>query len=206
MGWEFIPHNDDSTAPKSKEIFKNAVNAERNNLNNSNITTREESLAKLKMIYESEFVGSKKRNNLSLFVYAGPVDMVGSCKLLSWSGSKNYGSSKNCFVGSNISILHTGDGSLKKTVEWQNLSDLIEISKLKKLLVLQVPHHGSKYQWHQGLAAKISPAISIYSSNPTGHYFHPHQEVKSDFANHATYQVDLNACFSVKALYLSMSI
>lgn len=51
---------------------------------------------------------------------------------------------------------------------------------MTKISCLQVPHHGSKHSWHEGLAQKLSPNISVFSSDPR-EYSHPNIEVLTDF-------------------------
>jgi beta-lactamase superfamily II metal-dependent hydrolase len=51
-------------------------------------------------------------------------------------------------------------------------------------------HHGSKYNWYKGLAADLSPAISVFSSDPNHSWGHPHAEVLRDFWPYGAVQVD----------------
>lgn len=55
----------------------------------------------------------------------------------------------------------------------------------------QVMHHGSRRNWHQGLAAKIQPSISLFSSDPAHRRFkHPDGEVLRDFWPYGAVQID----------------
>lgn len=52
-------------------------------------------------------------------------------------------------------------------------------------------HHGAKPQWHAGIAAKLNPTASIFSSDPAHEvYKHPRPEVLRDFWPYHPIQVD----------------
>lgn len=62
---------------------------------------------------------------------------------------------------------------------------------MARTALFQVMHHGSRHNWHKGVAAKIAPDVSIFSSD-TGHrrFGHPHAEVLRDFWGFGAVQVD----------------
>lgn len=87
-----------------------------------------------------------------------------------------YDKSKNA-------ILYTGDASLNKDSLLTDLKKSLGPNRMTKISCLQVPHHGSKHSWHEGLAQKLSPNISVFSSDPRDPrgYSHPNIEVLTDF-------------------------
>lgn len=65
-------------------------------------------------------------------------------------------------------------------------------------------HHGSKENWHVGLAGKLKPAVSIFSSDPNHKHGrakegHPHQQVLRDFWPWCPVRVDKVSFFVFKA-------
>jgi hypothetical protein len=52
-------------------------------------------------------------------------------------------------------------------------------------------HHGAEGNWHEGVAPRIAPAISIFSSDPKNKKLrHPHRPVLDEFRQFNPYQVD----------------
>ena len=56
--------------------------------------------------------------------------------------------------------------------------------------VFQVMHHGAEGNWHPGVARKINPIFSIFSSDPHKQMKHPHAPVLRDFWSYNPIQVD----------------
>lgn len=64
-------------------------------------------------------------------------------------------------------------------------------------------HHGAEANWHQGVAAAISPLFSVFSSDPERKKWkHPHAPVLRDFWRYGAVQVDKHADFTASG-YLS---
>ncbi|ERM00087.1 hypothetical protein Q644_07000 [Brucella intermedia 229E] len=64
-------------------------------------------------------------------------------------------------------------------------------TRMAKMGILQVMHHGAKSSWHPGIAERLCPVASIICSEPTDNrYRHPHAEVLRDFWSHGAIQVD----------------
>ena len=72
---------------------------------------------------------------------------------------------------------------------------------MQRAKVFQVMHHGAENNWHSGIAAKLAPSASIFSSNPAHKkYRHPHAQVLRDFWSHFPIQVDKEIGFHLVGL------
>lgn len=207
--WEFVPYNDDPER-NMPPYFVAAVESRRERLLNSKgITTRGKALAELVEIYDEEFGDdSESRNELSLFLYSGPIYQTwrhaamvdpryyfrleqSSPAELEIKGVINFPLSNRC------SILYPGDGYLDKPEKLQRLTDYLDPQRMGKIGVLQVMHHGSKANWYSGLAGEIAPVVSVFSSNPSDRrYQHPDVEVLKDFWKFGSIQVDKAQSFT----------
>jgi len=87
-------------------------------------------------------------------------------------------------------MLYTGDGYLNSPPKLQRVCDYLSASRVGRIATLQVMHHGSRNNWHSGVAAQVDPLLSVFSSNP-GHrkMRHPHLEVLRDFWMYGPVQV-----------------
>ena len=95
------------------------------------------------------------------------------------------------------SILLTGDSNLGSDSKWNALEQYLDCRRAVQASVFQVPHHGARTNWYDGLAATASPVLSVFSSDPNHKYGHPHAEVLRDFWNHRAIQVDQHSDFSL---------
>lgn len=87
------------------------------------------------------------------------------------------------------SVLYTGDGYLNTPERFDSLQVFLGTARMNGLALSQVMHHGSRFNWHVGLADKIWPVISVFSSNPDHQrYRHPRTEVSADFAPYGPLQ------------------
>lgn len=69
---------------------------------------------------------------------------------------------------------------------------------MTNIFAFQVPHHGSKNNWHSGLANTIDPNISIFNADPTNkRYKHPHANVVKDFLPYNPILIDKNTALSL---------
>jgi len=206
--WEFVPYNDDPEEKISKE-FEAEVKIERDQLLNSNSKrSRNNALRRLKRIYDNEFGGSPyKRNVISLFLYSGPIYASWRHTLLGnmwqvrfhrpmiwrrlWRGMRRLGEKKKC------SVLYTGDGYLNRTKRLNRFTDYLQKDRIDRVGVFQVMHHGAKANWRRGVAAKISPLLSVFSSDPEHKGCgHPHAAVLRDFWGYGPVQVDKRTDFT----------
>jgi hypothetical protein len=202
--WEFVPYNDARYDSLATPAFKTAARPLAQRLNQSvPENDRQAALEALTTLYDETFktAGPKpitpyRRNVISLFLYSGPIGRVALVDLeeriprhrlreihveppRSWWSSDRFGQ------------MFTGDGFLKTNPKWTCFETFFKNhGRLHRAGVFQVMHHGSKYNWHSGLAASLSPVASIFCSDPAGQYGHPSADVLLDFEHFNPKQVD----------------
>jgi hypothetical protein len=185
--WEFVPYNDAGLAPKSTSAFLDAAGPLIAILQSS-ATGRATALKDLRQLYDDQFgATSKLRNLISLFLYSGPLGGLGLQADLSWT----YGLSFTFFM-QRVSQIHTGDGTLDEGTRYEEFARFFGVGgRLSRTALFQVMHHGSRHNWHEGIAAKLAPDVSIFSSDPAHRRFrHPHAKVLRDFWRYGATQVD----------------
>lgn len=202
--WEFVPYNDSKLSDLATEDFKDAARGYvATLLDPEDEAQREDALEALTKLYDDRFkspgskdIDARRRNLISLFLYAGPI---GGVQLLHpdvtvprrdldtlagelprfWTHSDRFGQ------------MFTGDGFLR-TVQQQH--DFLTFygagNRLARGAVFQVMHHGSEKNWKRGIAGKIDPIVSLFCSDPLGKNGHPSAPVVSDFASSHRIQVD----------------
>jgi beta-lactamase superfamily II metal-dependent hydrolase len=183
--WEFVPYNDAEQMPKASGAFvKEAQRYARNFI--SKPDKQSATLTSLKCLYDETFgATAKPRNEISLFLYSGPV---GSHIKLVDFWATDWVCLNNQY--DNFSQLYTGDGYLDTAARFDALKKAYG-KRLSRAGILQVMHHGSEKNWHPGIAGKFSPAVSIFSSDPTyTTYGHPDAAVLRDFWPWYPVQVD----------------
>lgn len=198
--WEFLPYNDPATKPDDPFGFALKVESHRGALLNGSEKERQDALDDLRRLFETTFGFGAKMNNVSLMLYGGAVGpwtgqsicncecfyhkLIGVCGC--WKEHETRGA-----------ILLTGDGNLKSAAKWDSLEGYLDARRARRTSIFQVPHHGARANWHLGLASSASPSISVFSSDPTHNYGHPHAEVLRDFWPHRSIQVDQHSGFSL---------
>ncbi|TFH92854.1 MBL fold metallo-hydrolase [Vibrio ouci] len=187
--FEFITYNDESLSANKNKSFSNAVEKEMSVLLDGTARTVEGSLKKIKAVYDRTFGSSgENRNIISLFLYCSPIDKIDN--FIVHQSASNY-ESRLSKGDKKSGILFTGDGSLSTKEQLQGLFDGIGEARLANLACLQVMHHGAQNNWHKGVAGKLQPAVSVFSSDPKRKKpGHPSAEVVKDFLPFSPYQVD----------------
>ncbi|HHV6496491.1 TPA: MBL fold metallo-hydrolase, partial [Haemophilus influenzae] len=80
------------------------------------------------------------------------------------------------------SILYTGDGSFNNHQLLSYFQSAMGSERMQQIYCLQVMHHGSRDNWFKGVAAVLSPSLSVFSADETRKDCkHPHDEVVRDF-------------------------
>lgn len=195
--WEFIPYNDPDTRPTDPADFEAKVAPYRIKLLSGNDSERKAALKSLRGLYEATF-GKTAMNDVSLTLYGGAIGL--------WRGHRHCECRLRWLLDScdcwkehetKAAILLTGDGNLSSVSKWTTLERYFDRRRAVRTSILQVPHHGARANWYDGLAAAASPVLSVFSSDPKHSYGHPHAEVLRDFWNHCPIQVDQHSDFSV---------
>jgi hypothetical protein len=185
--WEFVPYNDAEMAPKATPAFLHAATPLLHSLLND-ASERSNALQALKKLYARTFgKSSMAKNVISLFLYSGPLG--GRTFLWPWA---LYAGSAGASAIDRCSQMHTGDGLLDSPARYDRFERFfVSGGRLARCAFLQVMHHGARGSWHEGLASKLSPIVSVFSSDPAHKgYGHPHAEVLRDFWPYGAVQVD----------------
>ncbi|HET7611252.1 MAG TPA: hypothetical protein VFK29_05640 [Rhodanobacteraceae bacterium] len=195
--WEFVPYNDETLALQPGETWLGKARALRDELlREKQGEQRSKLLAHLKDAYDEEFgTDSKGRNQISLFLYAGPVGASApdGCRgNYGWtfkgdppfiaSGELIRGWRAADRPGERAGALYTGDGYLDTKARVDALLGFMGNARIGRTAVFQVMHHGAAANWTPGVASAIGPWFSVFSSDPNHRgYGHPHAEVLRDF-------------------------
>lgn len=194
--WEFVPYNDASVKTKASagaaSDFQKRVAKCRDTLLAS---PSDVALGQLKDQYDLRFGKTGlARNLISLFMYAGPIFSSTAAYpplhrvVLSSRNERRYFFSS---WAARSAVLYTGDGYLNSLKRFDALKDYLQVQRMSNVSCLQVMHHGAEGNWHEGLAKKFSPDISVFSSDPDHKGFgHPHGCVVRDFLKYSPVQVD----------------
>ncbi len=203
--WEFVPYNDETLALQPGENWLEKVRALRDELlGEKQREQRAKLLSHLKDEYDEKFgAGSKGRNQISLFLYAGPISASapGGCRgNYGWaskadppfiaSGELIRGWRAADRPGKRAAVLYTGDGYLDSRTRMDALLRFMGNARIGRTAVFQVMHHGAEANWAPGVASVIDPWFSVFSSDPNHRGFgHPHAKVLRDFWLYGPVQV-----------------
>lgn len=190
--WEFVPYNDATLAYAHDDAFIAVVHTlGLELLQATSDMDRQAALTALKAAYDDQFgSGSRPRNEISLFLYAGPI---ASRQSFEWRANCSGRSHRwvSPLDGAAGAVLYTGDAYLDTPERLQAMCDYLGSARIDEVSVLQVMHHGARGNWHAGVAAALDPLISVFSSDPYHASFgHPHAEVVRDFWGYGPVQVD----------------
>lgn len=75
--------------------------------------------------------------------------------------------------------------------------------RINNIFCFQALHHGSHNNWHEGLAQKIDPCLTVFSADPDyGNYKHPSSQVVKDFLPYSPILVNQNSYLRFAIQYL----
>lgn len=198
--WEFVPYNDVELAPSVNKEFRDSVTRRREVfLRANNKEAWKAALAELREAYDKHF-GRRKRNLASLFLYSGQLGAHHSKYLYlayeNWEPDGDsptiwYWRGRQLLSKNRTSALYTGDGYLDTPDRLDRLIKYVGDKRIKQLTCLQVMHHGSRRNWHEGVARQLAPDTSVFCAAPDHKRFrHPHAEVVRDFLQFGPCLVD----------------
>ncbi len=185
--WEFVPYNDASLGIHADAAFLAAAEPWVRKLVNPSRGSPAAALKKLRSLYDRTFgKTSSRRNQISLFLYSGALGDSSCADNNGWDPRIEPG------VWQRFAQLSPGDGLLDTP---DRLNAMIKFygsaTRMTKMGILQVMHHGAKSSWHPGVAERLCPVASVICSEPTDNrYKHPHADVLRDFWPHGAIQVD----------------
>lgn len=200
-GVEFVPYNIALTHLPNTPNNIDQFNQDIEQIIQSSQTTKQK-IAALTQLYDTDF---KQRNAISLFLYIGRThshydnNQVTVFRSLSdFSYTVQHQSHEWGILINKSAILYTGDAELKEPNQVQDLTTALGTYRMRNIFAFQVPHHGSKNNWHSGLANTIDPNISIFNADPTNkRYKHPHANVVKDFLPYNPILIDKNTALSL---------
>ncbi len=181
--FEFVPYNESRLARPVDRNFIAAAEARRQTLLTAPMDVlRRDALKALKRQYHATYKTSKSRNEISLYMFSGPIKSSGFLTHARSYGAKLQQKLPYCLFSNKASIIYTGDGYLDTREKWHRLAVYLETERTDSLLAFQVMHHGASSNWHAGLAKSVAARYAVFSSD-TSHsrLRHPHESVKRDF-------------------------
>lgn len=198
--WEFVPYNDSNPKGRLPKALRNQINRGRQQLlSGSSDEIRRSALAGIRASYDRHFGRTAlQRNVISLFLYSGlPRVKMDRIYIESFTGSRHrlwrlWRADQQVANGTpRSSVLYTGDGYLNTKARIDRMTRFLRPRRVGQLSCLQVMHHGAVGNWHSGLAAALSPDVSVFSSDPDHRGLgHPHAAVLRDFWPYGPIQVD----------------
>lgn len=139
----------------------------------------------LKQLYTSVFgKGGRNKNIISQYLYIRDIlnhdknNLANNCIA---KRKESNGILIFAFEQFYNSILYTGDAFLNNLDLLNDLKNALGQERMSQIYCLQVPHHGAKNNWQQGLADYLSPYISVFTADNARKKGHPHGEVVKDF-------------------------
>lgn len=145
---------------------------------------------KIRKAYVEILSGSETINSASLCVYSGPLVYDAhlrislSNKCLAGSQPQQPLYSDSCtFLEGRCSILYTGDSNLKSVSNRIELEQFLGDDRWQSICILQVPHHGSKANWQEGIGVTMPSSFAVFCADPAHRFKHPHRDVVEDFSS-----------------------
>lgn len=194
--WEFVPYNDALYSAKLNPAFVAIVEDLKSDLLASKKEDEiEQSISWVRDAYDELFGRSAwMRNAISLFLYSGPVPLPSADRVNSCFRVHGHREAHGVVLAGHCGFcrtLYTGDGNLSTVKRLKGLQDALGNDRVREVGFLQVAHHGSRNNWFPGLAKRLSPGLSVFSSQPDlSGLWHPHPEVVRDFLPYGPTQVD----------------
>lgn len=209
--WEFVPYNNAEREPADLATFRTEVASRRQALLAAAKAWRNRSgpekdiaaaIDELKKYYDKEIgADPKSRNLISLFLYSGPLfKLTDDQPQHHHYIERSEEAAHYLRLGQGrIAQLFSGDGYLNSSKRMDDLEKYLTKRRLDRVGIFQVMHHGAKANWYQGVAARLAPKVSLFSSDPArGNTYHPHAEVLRDFWPFSPVQIDLTNTLDVE--------
>lgn len=204
QAWEFVPYNDYRLNALATPAFKDAARPFVHQLTHAaEEEDREAALKKLTELYDETFkssgsrkISARRRNEISLFLYAGPI---GEIKLRSAAVTiprhrmgPSVGEVPRFWISTDrFGQMLTGDGFLHTQKQIDDFELFYNVGdRMMRGAIFQVMHHGSEANWKTGFAGLVEPVASLFCSDPLGKHGHPSASVLADFAGYHPVQVD----------------
>jgi hypothetical protein len=214
--WEFVPYNEADNRAIDATFIAKVVGLRDTLIDTVDDDKRKDALRDLRSTYDSVFgQRQRQRNEISLFVYAGPVvqrqssrrytqmtmcartrrcwQIMRPCVCMDCEFDREWERRHNAPV----SILYTGDGYLNTSARVEDLVKYLSKWRIENIAMLQVMHHGSMHNSMPGLTNTIKPIASVFCADSSRRKGHPHKDVLLEFIEHGPVIVDKERRFCV---------
>jgi len=202
--WEFVPYNDCRLEALATTAFKDAARPLAYELTHApKEEDRETALEKLTELYDATFkspgskkISARRRNEISLFLYAGPIGQVelrsATVTIPRHRMGPSVGEVPRFWVHTDrFGQMLTGDGFLHSSQQVGDFERFYNVGdRMMRGAIFQVMHHGSKANWKSGFAGLVEPVATLFCSDPLGRHSHPSAAVLADFADYHPVQID----------------
>ena len=184
--WEFLPYNDSNHAWRANKDFATVIDVVLERMKRHSgardWASCDDDLTLLKEAYDNAF-GRRPwmRNVISLFLYSGPTRDLAHATCLKWRPRRAADRLRLSSKTGKLAALLTGDGYLHTKKRLKDFECFFgQDGRLGRSGIFQVMHHGSKYNWRNGVARAVAPIASIFSADQK-RYGHPDDVVWDDF-------------------------
>ncbi|MBI1233042.1 MAG: hypothetical protein GC208_00875 [Alphaproteobacteria bacterium] len=187
--WEFAPYNDQKWKPRHPEAFADAVARLREDLTQARGRSSS-ALSQLRRLYDEQFGDtSPARNRISLSLYTGPKSHATerNNSALTWRSLPQGPFTQFVNDRGKYGQLLTGDADYKVQAFKRLCRHPSFRERIEHIGVFQAPHHGSRHNWHKGLADKLKPDATVFCADPNYIYGHPDIEVLHDVLTRRTF-------------------
>jgi hypothetical protein len=170
--WEFVFFNEHSPEDRLRPLREAVISILKSHANRDGSFRARQMLPELKKLY-SEDLGSsgKDKNRISLVSYSGPLLSSG---LVGWRSEGYITDAPNSYrwhdwnrphlITHKFSTLHTGDFLLTSMPKLLAMRAHFGVVRWSRIVVTQIPHHGSKGAWFDGAATHFEHELSVFSS------------------------------------------
>lgn len=204
QAWEFVPYNDSRLEALATTAFKDAARPLARQLARAaKVADRKTALERLTELYDETFksqgaekISARRRNEISLFLYAGPIGQVelrsATVTIPRHRMGPSVGEVPRFWIHTDrFGQMLTGDGFLHTQKQIDDFERYYQVGdRMMRGAIFQIMHHGSKANWKAGFAGLVEPVASLFCSDPLGKHGHPSASVLADFADYHPVQVD----------------
>lgn len=182
---------------KKLQRFKNCIDSIVDGTDIKEFIKSKARLKSLRPCYETIF-GRTRLNNTSLSVFTGPlgnykkifpIPNLWLSNLKHWYSTCPYSYDEKFFnnkVAPASKINHIGNlltGDIDMNFSWNNFITHFKNS-LPQTFLVQIPHHGSKYNWNKNILNEINDSIWLVAAGLKNRFGHPHNKVIRDIYNY----------------------
>lgn len=195
--WEFFFYNERRETEKIEALRQDVDNAVRLNKNTDGSYDSNNLINQLLAIY-GRILGrtATAKNSISLVMYTGWANYDWATQMRSFTDAyvalsgvlelTRHIEIRSSYGLPNTGVLYTGDVCFNTPIKLNAAVNHYGAERWSKILLLQVPHHGSSHSWFQGGSILCSHEISVFTAG-SGRTKHPSRSVLVDLAGRNPY-------------------